>query len=450
MAGPGDATKFRLAGHAMNGNFVMNDWESLTRRDFLRGTTAATWLMVLGAEAEGAPAPAAAAPAAPVRCGVIGTGIQGRALLSVLARMPAAPVVAVCDSYEVALKAAQPIAPQAKPYADYRQMLTTEKSLDAVFIATPSHLHREPALAAVQAGKHVYCEAPLATTVEDARAIAAVGKGATGSGPARTFQVGLQQRANPLYKHAVKFVRTGALNNIVQARAQWHRKQSWRRAARDPKIERQLNWRLFKESSLGLVGEVGVHQLDVASWFLKKLPLSVVGFGATLQWQDGREVPDTVQCLVEYPGGLRLSYDATLVNSYDSSYELFMGSDGAILTREDRSWLFKEADAPQLGWEVYARKDKIGDETGIALVADATKLLAQGKTPAQAAAAAGASGKNALYYAVEDFLGCAREAKKPSCGPLEGMQAAVVAIKAHEAIMAGSKVTIQKEWLELA
>jgi len=427
----------------------MTDWENVTRREFLRSATAATCLMVLGGEAEGAPA-GENTPAAPVRCGVIGTGVQGRALLSVLARLPAAPVVAICDNYEASLKAGQSVAPQAKTYADYHEMLATEKTLDAVFIATPSHLHREPALAAVQAGKHVYCEAPLATTVEDARAIATAGK-ADGPlpGAARTFQVGLQQRANPLYKHAVKFVRTGALNNVVQARAQWHRKQSWRRAARDPNLERQLNWRLYKESSTGLIGEIGVHQLDVASWFLKKLPVSVMGYGATLQWQDGRDVADTVQCLVEYPGGLRLTYEATLANSFDSSYELFLGSDGAILTREDRSWLFKEADAPQLGWEVYARKDKIGDETGIALVADATKLLAQGKTPAEAAAAAGASGKNALYYSVEEFLGCAREGSKPSSGPLEGMQAAVVAIKAHEAITSGNKITFQKEWLEI-
>src|SRR5207247_5299535 len=131
-------------------------------------------------------------------------------------------------------------------------------------------------------------------------------------------------------------------------------------------------------------------------------------------------------------------------------YELFMGADGTILTREDRSWLFKEPDAPMLGWEVYARTDKVGDETGIALVADATKYIEQGKNPAEAAAAAGPSGKDALYYAVEEFLGCAREGKKPSAGPLEGLQAAVVAIQAHEAVMSGSKVTLQKEWLELA
>jgi predicted dehydrogenase len=296
----------------------------------------------------------------------------------------------------------------------------------------------------VQAGKHVYCEAPLATTLDDARAIAAAGKGAKS-----VFQVGLQQRANPLYHHVVKFVRTGVLGNVAQARAQWHRKQSWRRAARDPQVERRLNWRLFRESSAGLIGEVGVHQIDATSWFLKKLPSSIVGYGATVAWADGRELPDTVQCILEYPGGIRATYDATLANSFEGSYEVVYGSDGAIFTREDRSWLFKEADAPQLGWEVYARRDRIGDETGIALVADATKLLAQGKNPAEAAAARGASGKNALYYSVEEFVTAIREGKKPSAGALEGYQATVVALKAHEAVTAGSKVALPKELLTL-
>jgi predicted dehydrogenase len=420
----------------------MPENEPLSRRDFLWSTTAAAWVLTLDA-AEAAPAPAAA-PGRPVRCGVIGTGIQGRALLAALGRIREAPVLAICDTYAPALKAAQPAAPKAKTYSDYRRMLATEKELEAVFIATPSHRHREPALAALQAGKHVYCEAPLATTLDDARAIAF-----DANAGKSVFQVGLQQRSNPLYRHAVKFVRTGVLNNVVSARGQWHRKQSWRRPARDPAREREANWRLYRDSSAGLLGEVGIHQLDVASWFLKKLPTSIVGFAATMQWKDGREHHDTVQCLVEYPGGVRFTYDATLANSFEGSYELFFGSDGAILTREDRSWLFKEADAPQLGWEVYARKDRIGDETGIALVADATKLLAQGKTPAEAAAAMAASGKNALYYAVEEFLTCIREGKKPLCGPLEGMQAAVVAIKANEAANSGTKVTFQSSWLSL-
>ena len=78
------------------------------------------------------------------------------------------------------------------------------------------------------------------------------------------------------------------LNKVAQARAQWHRKDSWRRPAPTPERERAVNWRLFNESSAGLLGEVGIHQIDNVSWFLKALPTAVSGFGGTLVWQDGR------------------------------------------------------------------------------------------------------------------------------------------------------------------
>jgi predicted dehydrogenase len=190
---------------------------------------------------------------------------------------------------------------------------------------------------------------------------------------------------------------------------------------------------------------VGSHQIDVVSWFLKQLPLSVMGFGGILGWPDGREMPDTVQAIFEYPGGIRLSYDATLVNSFEGAYELFMGSDSALLLRGDRAWMFKEADSPLLGWEVYARKEKFGDDTGIALVANATQLLAQGKTPGQEQVANDPT-KTPFYAALEEFVTCIRNGKKPACGPVEGLQAAVVAIKANDAVKSGTKVTFQPEW----
>src|SRR5207249_1551281 len=107
--------------------------------------------------------------------------------------------------------------------------------------------------------------------------------------------------------------------------------------------------------------------------------------------------------------------------------------------RGERAWLVKESDAPVLGWEVYARKERVGDQdTGIMLVADATKLLALGKNPAEAHVEE--ADKNALYYSVEDFLTTIREKKKPECGPEEGYQAAVTAIKANEAIDTGARL----------
>src|SRR5207247_7229683 len=109
------------------------------------------------------------------------------------------------------------------------------------------------------------------------------------------------------------------------------------------------------------------------------------------------------------------------------------------------AWMFKEADSPLLGWEVYARKEKFGDDTGIALVANATQLLAQGKTPGQEAITRDAT-KSPFYAALEEFTGCIRQGKKPNCGALEGLQAAVVAIKANDAIRSGARLTFRPEW----
>ena len=171
-----------------------------------------------------------------------------------------------------------------------------------------------------------------------------------------------------------------------------------------------------------------------------------------MHWNDRREVPDTVQTIIEYPGGLRVVYDMTLANSFDGAYELFMGTDGTILVRGERAWMFKETDAPLLGWEVYTRKESVGDEKGMVLVADATKILALGKKPGEDTSTLD-PGKTALYYAIESFVNCVREAdpkkKVPAAGPAEGLEATVTAIKAHEAALGGTKLVYEKEWFDL-
>lgn len=448
-----------------------NENDSVSRRDFLATSASAAALLAIGAEAVEAqarrparpaappkpqparpPAPAKPAPSAaaapPVNCAVIGLGPHGRELLAAISRVAGANVAAICDIYAPFLRRGQEGAPKAAAVEDYRRILD-RPDIPAIFIATPTHKHREIVEAAVQAGKHVYCEAPIAHTLEDARAIARAGLAARAS--KRIFQVGLQYRANPQHHHVEKFVRTGVLKTIAQGRAQWHKKTSWRRSAPTDEREREINWRLRRETSPGLIGEIGIHSISVANWFFRDLPVAVSGFGSTIAWKDGRDVPDTVQCVLEYPGGVRFLYDATLANSFDGSYELFMGTDAAVLLRDERAWLFKEADSPLLGWEVYARKESIGDETGIALVADATQQLKEGKLPGHSKPQ-GEAGKTALFFSVEQFLNLVRgigEKKEPDCGPVEGYQAAVVALKANEAVLKGTTLTFEKEWFTL-
>ena len=207
-------------------------------------------------------------------------------------------------------------------------------------------------LAALKAGKHVYCEAPLAGSIEDAREIALAAKAAKQS----VFQCGLQMRSDPQRHFLLPFIRSGALGKTVQARAQWHKKTNWRSASPNPDREKALNWRLSQATSLGLIGEIGSHQIDQAGWFLNALPTAVTGFGSLAFWTEDRDVPDTVQAVLEFPAGVRMIYDATLANSFDGEYELLFGSDAAVMMRDGKAWMFKEVDSPLLGWEVYAAK----------------------------------------------------------------------------------------------
>ena len=117
--------------------------------------------------------------------GIIGTGRQGRAIAAELQKI-GAKIVAICDNDAPRLRSGSRRVKEAKTYADADKMLTTEKGIEAVFVATPTHLHRGVVESAIAAGKHVYCEAPLAHTVEDAKAIALAARGSS-----KVFQAGL-------------------------------------------------------------------------------------------------------------------------------------------------------------------------------------------------------------------------------------------------------------------
>ena len=446
--------------------------EDLTRRDFLKGGSLATLMGLVGgvelvAQAEVIEAAAPPTPANRVKCGVIGCGVWGREIISTLSRIPAAQVVALCDKYPAYLKRASRLAPEAKAIDDHRRILE-DKGVPAVIVATPSHLHKAVVLDALQAGKHVYCEAPLATTLEDAKAIALAAR----SSPKLHFQTGLQFRSDPQRPFVLNFIRSGATGRTIMARSQWHKKQSWRFTAPDPEREKEINWRLDPQTSLGLVGEIGIQQIDCASWFLGSRPTAVSGFASLMLWNDGRAVPDTIQTIFEYPGGVRFHQDCTLANSFDSDYEAYYGSDAAIVMRGSKAWMFKEVDAPALGWEVYAKKETFYQETGIALMVGASKQQALTEEPAQDVAKPTALQhaltnflQNAydLGAAVEDFTAgygsddpkallehLATVPRRPYAGCQEGFETVVIALKANEAMATGRRLELKPEWFELA
>ncbi len=372
---------------------------------------------------------------APVTCAVIGYGPQGRELASTLGRVPGAKLVAICDTYEPMLRRAQRDVPSASRHSDYREVLDNTE-VQAVLIATPTHLHKDIALDALQAGKNVYCEAPLASSIQDAKIIARAAREAS----QQIFQVGQIYRSNPQHRSVFQFMRSGAIGRPAMGRGQWHSRESWRRTSPNADRVRALNWRLDPEVSLGLIGEAGMHQLDVAHWVLDELPSAVHGFGQIMAWNDGRTVPDTVQAVFEFPSGLHMLYDATLASSFDDAYEIYFGTDSTIIFRDrGKAWMFKEVDAPLLGWEVYARKDKFYKETGIALLANATQLDAQNQDPTED----DPNVETPLWYAMQEFMdNHAFGPYLPAASWERALEATAVAVTANQAITTRTRLEI--------
>jgi predicted dehydrogenase len=459
-------------GCACPGVKIMNNdtqVSEVNRRDFLKGGSMASLMTLMGGvlitpeRAQAADADAPKKPKnPPIKCGVIGLGPWGREILQSLSRMGNAPVTGVCDTSTAMVNRSKKDAPEAKAYSDYKQLLA-DKDIKCVLIATPTHTHKQIVLDALAAGKQVWCEAPLAHTIEDARAIAQ----AAAKNPKSYFQSALQLRSDPELLNIQKFVAAGAMGTPVKARSQFNRKNSWRRPAPNADREKELNWRLDKNLSTGLIGEQGIHQVDQALWFFRKRPISITGFSSTILWNDGREVPDTVQAVLEFPDGVRMTYDASLGTSFDGEYDMFYGSDAAVMLRDRKGWMFRESDAPLLGWEVYARKETFYKESGIVLASNATKLVAQGDTGQKSPLLDFSS----LYYALEAFVNNAYlhsgavedfiatygegdndalkeylkevEAKKmPATDARQGFEATAVVIKANEAIMKKDRLMI--------
>lgn len=368
---------------------------------------------------------------ADMRVGVIGAGRQGRSVLGELSKIEGAVAAAVCDVDERRMQSGLRRSSGAEGFTSVGAMLDSGK-VDAVVVATPTQTHADVAKECIAAGVHTYIDGPLENTKEKCQAIVDAARGAKG-----VVASGLQGRSNPVYKLARTFYRSDSVRDLVSMRAQQFEKTSWRTPASDPAREKALNWRLDPEVSLGLPGEWGTQQFDVFHWYTGRYPVEVRGTGAVRLHKDGREIPDTIACTLTYEDGASLQYEASLANSYEGAFELLRGTNAAIKLGWSHGWMFKEADAPTQGWEVYANRQQFHNDEGITLIADATKLASQGKLKEGIGLP-----HPSLYYALGDFIAAASEGKQPACTVEEAARATAVGIAAHEAVQSGEAVKI--------
>lgn len=308
---------------------------SSDRRQFLRAATlaatAASYSRILGANDR-------------VRVGAIGVGQRAQYLLSLVRKLDAGDIVAVCDVYAPSrLEAKTKFAtPDAAEFGDHRALLE-RKDIDAVVIGAPDHWHVPMTIDAVRAGKDVYCEKPITHTLEEgAPLIAAVRE----SG--RVVQTGTQQRSWPHYSEAKEVMESGRLGQVTLIKTYWYQNHlpkpqpreidaarlDWKRflgSAADRPFERDqyAAWRWYWDFGGGAMTDLFVHWVDVAHWFMgKDMPLRATATG-TKAILKHRETPDTMSAALSYPDAM-VQYDCSLIGYIEGGGLLFRGTKGAM------------------------------------------------------------------------------------------------------------------------
>jgi myo-inositol 2-dehydrogenase / D-chiro-inositol 1-dehydrogenase len=273
----------------------------LDRRTFLQtGATlaaSATLAARAGAQPQIVVPPTPAANAIPTA--VIGTG--GRGTQDLKSVLELGKVIALCDTKADRLAAAAALAVRDTPatVSDYRRVLD-RRDVEAVVIATPPHLHAEMAVAALQAGKHVYCEKPVAITPASVQQVV---KAARASG--KVFVSGQQLRSYKRLQSAVGKIRGGAIGDVLMVKAQRHSESDLSHTGSS------ADWFFDVEKSGGYLIEMSVHNLDLCNWAIGATPIRAAGFGGILLYKDdppGRSIMDGYTLSYDYPSGVKLYF----------------------------------------------------------------------------------------------------------------------------------------------
>ncbi|MCP5110512.1 MAG: Gfo/Idh/MocA family oxidoreductase, partial [bacterium] len=174
------------------------------------------------------------------------------------------------------------------------------KDVDAAYICTPCDLHVEMAIAALEAGKHIYCEKPLGITPESIARLVKVAKASK-----TVFQAGQQRRYEERLTKTIAEIHNGVAGNVIMVKAQRH-------SSRDLDHEGPSKDWFFNASRSGdVIVEMTVHNLDVCNWAVGSLPARAAGFGGALMWENdppGRTNMDGYTLSYEYQNGVKLSY----------------------------------------------------------------------------------------------------------------------------------------------
>lgn len=380
----------------------------MQRRTFL-AATAAAGSGVLGANDR-------------LRGAVIGSGGRGRLLTGEFKEI-GVEMAAVCDVYEPNLQAGLKVASStARGYDNYKRMLE-DKSIDVVIVTTPDHWHARMVIDAVEAGKDVYVEKPMAHTIEEGFAVIRATRRSR-----RVVQVGTQRRSSDLFQQArrvmsevgeVRLVNSWWVNHQTSLRERkLEGKLDWKQwlgtaPARDLDAARFFNWYYFWDYSGGLMVGQAAHIVDAIHWFMNASYPSAVTCSAGRVNLAGAEVPETTCMSIEYPENFlavfTLGYKAMRYNRFNDQLKQFHGS--AARFDVGREW-----------YELYPQSNEIDMKPSVVE-----------RRPG--------SFDSSTRAHIRNFLECVRSREDPNTTVEMGQWTSVVLCMAIESLRKGRRVT---------
>jgi len=308
------------------------------RRDFLKTSSAAAiGLTFLKPQSVfGSPANSS------VQLGIIGCGGRGTHVASSFVNNTAARVVAIAELFEDRLGegnkhfnelSSQKQHPLLKPSNCFlgsksHLKLLESKEVDAVLIATPPFLHPEHLKAAVEAGKHVYCEKPVAVDVHGCQRVIWAGQKA---GDRLSLAVGFQIRHATPYVEMVRRIHDGAIGEIVLGQAYYFggalNLPPFPKAT--PDELRLRHWAHDRVLSGDILVEQGIHVVDICNWVLKAHPIKATGYGGRKGRSDAGNCWGHYGVNFEYPDNVHVSFQSTQFDpGFGDVCERFFGTEG--------------------------------------------------------------------------------------------------------------------------
>lgn len=312
---------------------------------------------------------------------VIGGGVIGKAHFGVINNLKEKNnllPIAVADCWKTRADAGKQSIGALESHTDYRRVLDN-KDLDYVVVATPEHWHWTMTIAAMDAGKAVYCEKPMTHTIPEAQAVMKKQKETK-----RPLQIGVQAMSDDSYISARDAIRNGVIGKVIHAQIEYVRrydakKGPWREpeqvaenmskpadldwnawlgsaAKIDWNPNHYFEWRCYSAYSGGICTDLFIHRITRIMRACDLLyPRRVVGMGGIWQWPDGRDLPDNIEMICEYPRGMTVYVLGTMSNRVGIDH-LIRGYRGT-LEFTNTGWVARDKDL-----KVLAEHKKTGGE----------------------------------------------------------------------------------------